>query len=161
VDLKLFAMQAGMFGRRFTLRFAPATFVVAVTVSAGVVGLSPAARGKPVTHLGARLRRPCGRRQGQQPHLPHRGPLRFLTAGDHGQWYLTRMVITCCAADARPVKVGLAGDLPGGLRPDGWVQITGLYITRTGNDAVNDETIPYLQVQSLDSIPAPARPYES
>ncbi|QIS19866.1 permease [Nocardia terpenica] len=30
VDVKLFAMQAGTFGRRFAIRFAPATFVVAV-----------------------------------------------------------------------------------------------------------------------------------
>jgi uncharacterized membrane protein YraQ (UPF0718 family) len=36
-DLKLFAMQAGIFGRGFALRFAPATFVLAVAVSA-VVG---------------------------------------------------------------------------------------------------------------------------
>ncbi|MEV7996055.1 permease [Streptomyces sp. NPDC086077] len=34
VDLKLFAMQAGTFGRGFALRFAPATFAVAVGVSA-------------------------------------------------------------------------------------------------------------------------------
>ncbi|WP_053755138.1 permease [Streptomyces sp. MMG1533] len=33
IDLKLFAMQAGTFGRGFALRFAPATFVLAVTVS--------------------------------------------------------------------------------------------------------------------------------
>ena len=33
VDLKLFAMQAGFFGRRFAVRFAPATFVVAVLVA--------------------------------------------------------------------------------------------------------------------------------
>ncbi len=37
VDAKLFAMQAGTFGRRFAVRFAPATFVVA-TLSAVVVG---------------------------------------------------------------------------------------------------------------------------
>jgi uncharacterized membrane protein YraQ (UPF0718 family) len=37
IDLKLFAMQAGIFGRRFAVRFAPATFVVAVLV-ASVVG---------------------------------------------------------------------------------------------------------------------------
>ena len=37
VDAKLFAMQAGAFGRRFALRFAPATFVVAV-LSAVLVG---------------------------------------------------------------------------------------------------------------------------
>ncbi|WP_333779156.1 permease [Streptomyces sp. IBSBF 3136] len=30
IDLKLFAMQAGTFGRSFALRFAPATFVVAI-----------------------------------------------------------------------------------------------------------------------------------
>ena len=33
VDLKLMAMQAGVFGRSFATRFAPATFVVAVTSS--------------------------------------------------------------------------------------------------------------------------------
>jgi uncharacterized membrane protein YraQ (UPF0718 family) len=38
VDVKLAAMQTGMFGRRFALRFGPATFVVA-TVVATVVGL--------------------------------------------------------------------------------------------------------------------------
>ncbi|MFD3623214.1 permease [Streptomyces sp. NPDC058698] len=34
IDLKLFAMQVGTFGRAFALRFAPATFVLAVLVSA-------------------------------------------------------------------------------------------------------------------------------
>lgn len=37
VDVKLVAMQAGMFGRPFAARFAPATFVVA-TVTAATVG---------------------------------------------------------------------------------------------------------------------------
>ncbi|KPI22146.1 Protein of unknown function DUF318, transmembrane [Actinobacteria bacterium OK074] len=41
IDLKLFAMQAGTFGRGFALRFAPVTFVLAVLVSVlvGVVAL--------------------------------------------------------------------------------------------------------------------------
>ncbi|MEU4774782.1 permease [Micromonospora sp. NPDC023644] len=34
VDLKLISMQAGVFGRRFALRFAPTTFAVAVAVAA-------------------------------------------------------------------------------------------------------------------------------
>lgn len=38
VDVKLFAMQAGMFGRAFAIRFAPATFAVA-TLSATAIGL--------------------------------------------------------------------------------------------------------------------------
>jgi uncharacterized membrane protein YraQ (UPF0718 family) len=40
VDLKLFAMQAGAFGRRFAIRFAPATFTVAVLAAAAVGALA-------------------------------------------------------------------------------------------------------------------------
>ncbi|GAA4713477.1 permease [Phytohabitans rumicis] len=36
VDLKLISMQAGVFGRRFALRFAPTTFAVAILVGVGV-----------------------------------------------------------------------------------------------------------------------------
>jgi uncharacterized protein len=36
IDLKLFAMQAGMFGRKFALLFGPATFVLALAVSVAV-----------------------------------------------------------------------------------------------------------------------------
>lgn len=41
IDLKLFAMQAGTFGRAFAVRFGPATFVVAVATASlvGVVAL--------------------------------------------------------------------------------------------------------------------------
>ncbi|OBI45609.1 hypothetical protein A5706_30870 [Mycobacterium sp. E796] len=36
VDVKLFAMQAGMFGRAFAARFAPITFIVAIASACGV-----------------------------------------------------------------------------------------------------------------------------
>jgi hypothetical protein len=36
VDLKLISMQAGVFGRRFALRFAPATFAICILVATGV-----------------------------------------------------------------------------------------------------------------------------
>ena len=36
VDLKLISMQAGVFGRRFALRFAPTTLVIATLVAVGV-----------------------------------------------------------------------------------------------------------------------------
>ncbi|WP_211177856.1 permease [Pseudonocardia acidicola] len=39
VDLKLIAMQAGTFGRRFAVRFAPATFAAAIALSLLVGGL--------------------------------------------------------------------------------------------------------------------------
>ena len=38
VDIKLFALQAGTFGRAFAVRFAPTTFVVGILVSA-LVGM--------------------------------------------------------------------------------------------------------------------------
>lgn len=44
VDIKLFAMQSGMFGRAFAIRFAPATFVVA-TAAATIVGVLVLGRG--------------------------------------------------------------------------------------------------------------------
>jgi uncharacterized membrane protein YraQ (UPF0718 family) len=37
IDLKLMSMQAGIFGRAFAVRFAPATFVTAILVSS-IVG---------------------------------------------------------------------------------------------------------------------------
>ncbi len=36
IDIKLFAMQVGMFGRAFAVRFAPATFFVAIIMATGV-----------------------------------------------------------------------------------------------------------------------------
>lgn len=36
IDVKLFAMQAGIFGRKFAVRFAPLTFIVAVVIGTGV-----------------------------------------------------------------------------------------------------------------------------
>lgn len=39
VDLKLISMQAGVFGRRFMVRFAPATFVLAVGVGVAVAAV--------------------------------------------------------------------------------------------------------------------------
>jgi uncharacterized repeat protein (TIGR03943 family) len=85
----------------------------------------------------------------------------FLLSSGGDTWYLTRMVINCCAADAQPVKVGLAGDLPAGLRANDWLQVTGTYLDRTDQDPVNRQDIPYLKVTSSAPIPAPARPYES
>ena len=85
----------------------------------------------------------------------------FVLPGDGGTWYLTRMVITCCAADAQPIKVGLTGTVPGRLKANDWIQVTGSYATRKDRDPVNQEPIPYLSVESSTPIPAPARQYES
>jgi uncharacterized repeat protein (TIGR03943 family) len=85
----------------------------------------------------------------------------FLLPGPDGQVYLTRMILTCCAADARPVKVGLTGDVPTGLKPDTWVDVTGRYTTKTGTDSVNHETIPFLDVLGYKLVNVPREQYES
>jgi uncharacterized repeat protein (TIGR03943 family) len=85
----------------------------------------------------------------------------FLVAGGDGRHYLARMVITCCAADARPVKVGLAGDVPSDVAADAWLEVTGTHTPRTDTDPVNGEPIPYLTVTTAKVIPAPKQQYES
>jgi uncharacterized membrane protein YcgQ (UPF0703/DUF1980 family) len=85
----------------------------------------------------------------------------FIVAGPHGEPYLARLVIGCCAAGARPVKVGLTGDLPGVLTADRWVEVVGGYVARTDSDPINGAPIPYLSVVSVTDVLPPADPYES
>lgn len=85
----------------------------------------------------------------------------FLVSGAGNGWYLTRMVITCCAADAQPIKVGLDGTIPGGLRAGNWIEVTGTYTSRTVKDSVNGEDIPYLHAATVKPIPAPEQQYVS
>ncbi|MGI5241684.1 TIGR03943 family putative permease subunit [Dactylosporangium sp. CA-139066] len=80
---------------------------------------------------------------------------------DGDRRYLTRMIITCCAADARPVKVGLDGAVPPGTAADSWLEVTGAYTARTDADPVDGEPIPYVAVASARAIPAPKQPYET
>jgi uncharacterized repeat protein (TIGR03943 family) len=84
----------------------------------------------------------------------------FLVAAPGG-WYLTRMVITCCAADAQPVKVGLSGAVPAGLSANDWLEVTGRYTAKVDHDSVNGETIPYLDVTSAHPVAAPKQQYDS
>lgn len=86
-------------------------------------------------------------------------------AKDHrsGQNMLARLVITCCAADAMPVKARLVGDpatqsAVDALAPDEWVEVTGLAVPQSGR--ARDDYVPSFQVTALQPIPAPADPYE-
>jgi uncharacterized repeat protein (TIGR03943 family) len=84
----------------------------------------------------------------------------FVTPGPDGGTLLTRMILNCCAADGRPIKVALTGDVPAGLAPDTWVRVVGGYVPQTAKDPVNDAAVPYLRVASWQETPAPAQPYE-
>jgi uncharacterized repeat protein (TIGR03943 family) len=85
----------------------------------------------------------------------------FLLSSGHDGWYLTRMVIGCCAADARPVKIGLSGAVPAGAGPNDWWQVTGGFVATVDKDPVNGERIPYLEVTAANPIAAPAQQYVS
>jgi uncharacterized repeat protein (TIGR03943 family) len=91
-------------------------------------------------------------------HVSLRG---FVITGEHGEIFLARMVLSCCAADARPIKVALTGNLPAGLADDSWLQVTGHYSPKTIPDSVNGADIPYLDVDDAQEIAAPAEQYES
>lgn len=71
---------------------------------------------------------------------------------------LARMVISCCAADAFPVTVRLAGAAAGGFKSDAWIEVTGKVVPGTAT-AANSYT-PDLTLTTIRPVPTPADPYE-
>ncbi len=84
----------------------------------------------------------------------------FVTPGPDGQPMLARMVMSCCAADGRPIKVALTGEVPAAVPADTWIQVSGVYSNRVEKDPVNQAQVPYLEVRSWQEIPAPKQQYE-
>lgn len=83
----------------------------------------------------------------------------FVTTRPAGGFLLTRIAITCCAADARPLRIAVP-DASLGLSADTWVAVTGTY---GGFDptARTDEQLPVIRAESVVRVRAPAEPYES
>jgi uncharacterized repeat protein (TIGR03943 family) len=84
----------------------------------------------------------------------------FVTPGPQGQPMLARIVVACCAADGRPIKVGLAGNVPSGVAANTWIQVVGTYTATTTTDPINGAVVPYLQVNTWQQIDEPAEPYD-
>ena len=81
----------------------------------------------------------------------------FASAAPGGGWYLTRLALTCCAADATVTKITVKG---AGSQPatNAWVTVVGHWVPGGGT---NSETaIPWIQAQSMTPQPAPKDPYE-
>ncbi len=75
-----------------------------------------------------------------------------------GQWYVTRMQIACCAADAFALKVAVRGvQAP---PEDTWVEVTGTWIPRTFGKMPNGVVYPELAGTELVKVTAPDEPYE-
>ncbi|MFF7602658.1 TIGR03943 family putative permease subunit [Streptomyces mirabilis] len=81
----------------------------------------------------------------------------FVTKDDDGTWYLTRLLVSCCAADARPEKV----EIRGAYAPptDSWVSVTGTWHPKgkLGSDAAWP---PVLDAGEVKHIKPPNSPYE-
>ena len=84
----------------------------------------------------------------------------FVTLDKSGSPFLVRMALNCCAADAQPVKIALAGKIPPVLQPDTWLEITGTYSPKQTKDPINNRPIPYFQVTQAKPVPTPKDPYD-
>lgn len=80
----------------------------------------------------------------------------FATPDPAGGWWLTRMMLACCAADALPSKVKVL-DTPD-LPADTWVTVTGRWVP--GGGTQDADAIPLLRVETVRTIPQPKNPYE-
>jgi hypothetical protein len=95
-------------------------------------------------------------------HMLGRGALRgqkpqglLQTFASHPE--LTRLLISCCAADARPNKIGIRGlDAP---VTDSWVTVTGTWIPK-GKLGTDVAWPPVLHGTSARQVKQPESPYE-
>jgi uncharacterized repeat protein (TIGR03943 family) len=83
----------------------------------------------------------------------------FITPASDGSPMLARIVLTCCAADGRPIKVGMTGKVPLEVPADAWVEVTGIYSPHRAKDPVNDVDVAYVEVTSWQEVPEPKQPY--
>jgi uncharacterized repeat protein (TIGR03943 family) len=85
----------------------------------------------------------------------------FVTLGPNGEIFLARMIVSCCAADARPIKIGLEGEVPSDVAADTWLTVIGRYTPTRTSDDVNGAAIPYIDVVSAAPTTQPTDPYSS
>ncbi|WP_219414999.1 TIGR03943 family putative permease subunit [Pseudonocardia nigra] len=70
---------------------------------------------------------------------------------------LARLMIACCAADARPHRVRLVGDI-GDIATDTWLRVRGT--VQPGSATAATGHAPALTVAAVEVVPAPRDPYE-
>jgi uncharacterized repeat protein (TIGR03943 family) len=84
--------------------------------------------------------------------------LGFAAPDPHGGGFLlVRFVLTCCAADGRPVKVAIRGVAPPYPATNTWVELVGTW--RPTAIEAEDPPPPELVAASVRPIPPPTEPY--
>jgi uncharacterized repeat protein (TIGR03943 family) len=83
----------------------------------------------------------------------------FVTRDGDGTWYVTRLAVTCCAADATASKAEVRGAPDGAPPVDTWITVTGTWRPEgaLGTDAAWP---PVLDAVTVERVKAPADPYE-
>ncbi|PTH87170.1 TIGR03943 family protein [Streptomyces sp. A244] len=81
----------------------------------------------------------------------------FVTRGGDGTWYVTRLLVSCCAADATTAKAEVRGAQAPPV--DTWVTVTGMWHPEggLGSDAAWP---PVVDARSVRQVPQPDSPYE-
>jgi len=87
----------------------------------------------------------------------------FATPAPNGGWYLTRLTLTCCAADATVTKILVLGaDAVSSPTPTpptySWVTVVGHWVP--GGGTQSETAIAHVQADTVKPIPAPSNPYE-
>lgn len=72
-----------------------------------------------------------------------------------GEWFLNRLTVNCCAADARRLRVQVSGTAPAPAT-DSWIEVTGVW-QPSPDDART--AVPRLRLQQVRPIQAPRNPY--
>lgn len=81
----------------------------------------------------------------------------FVSTDDAGDWYVTRLSIACCAADAAAFRVRVSGaEAPA---EEQWVEVTGTWVEGSGV-TVGEGDPPTIAASAVTDIEPPRRPYE-
>ncbi|MEV1061542.1 TIGR03943 family protein [Streptomyces sp. NPDC050263] len=83
----------------------------------------------------------------------------FVTHGDDGAWYVTRLTVTCCAADATTGKVEIRNADDDVLPADTWVTVTGTWLPK-GELGSDEAWPPLLTATTVNQVKQPSDPYE-
>lgn len=79
----------------------------------------------------------------------------FVTPGkQRGSWFLTRIIISCCAADAQSVKLRIYGSAP---KADTWVSVTGTW--HPGGTLGTGSASVALDARSVEEVAKPVNSY--
>ena len=78
----------------------------------------------------------------------------FVPPAPEGGWWVTRLGLACCAADALSFRARVldAEDLPA----NSWVEVTGRWVPGDSGDPA----IPLIEADDVERVPEPRNPYE-